>query len=585
MPGLTDRQTEVTVFLTLLGVMVLVALYATRWRRTRNLHSLEEWGVGGRAFGNWVTWFLIGGASYTAYTYIAVPSLTWGTGAFGMYAVPFALVTTPFVFLLSPRVWSISHAHGFITYPEFVRARFGSRTTALLVAVVSIVATMPYIAVQLIALQAVFKVVGMTGEWPLLIALTILSITTFRGGLRAPALLSIAKDILLVWLILSVVLVVAMSGGWGPAFSASALRFDHDTSPTSSLLLSGPGQIGYLTLAVGSGLSIYAYPHFMTAILAAKDRATIRRNAGALPFYVIAMGIMALLGFFAISRNVFPIGFVPGKSVGDLNTIIPQLFHQLFPAWSAGIAYATLTVSALIPAAIMSISAANVFTRAIYMDFIRPRASAAEEHRVSQWVSLLMKFGGAAFVLILPVQFSTDFQSIGAVVVLQTIPAVFFGLLTGWFHRGALIVGMLAGLASGMYLLYETPQYSTDLKSIIRPHFGGSLWSLSRWHINSNAQVYIGLIALLLNLAIVVVLTAILRLLRVPAGRDYTRPEEYDADADDPSVDRLETLLDGTPQKTGAHALRYGAGPTIQRPSPPLPQRERRQREFSGHND
>ena len=52
MPGLTDRQTEVTVFLTLLGVMVLVALYATRWRRTRNLHSLEEWGVGGRAFGN-----------------------------------------------------------------------------------------------------------------------------------------------------------------------------------------------------------------------------------------------------------------------------------------------------------------------------------------------------------------------------------------------------------------------------------------------------------------------------------------------------------------------------------------------------
>ena len=86
--------------------------------------------------------------------------------------------------------------------------------------------------------------------------------------------------------------------------------------------------------------------------------------------------MMALLGFFAISKNVFPIGFVPGKSVGDLNTIIPQLFHQLFPAWSAGIAYATLAVAALIPAAIMSISAANVFTRAIYMDFIRPRASA-----------------------------------------------------------------------------------------------------------------------------------------------------------------------------------------------------------------
>jgi SSS family solute:Na+ symporter len=557
MPGLTDRQTEITVFFTLLAVMLAIALYATRWRRSRNPHTIEEWGVGGRAFGNWVTWFLIGGASYTAYTFVAVPSLTWGTGAFGFYAVPFALFTTPLVYIMSPRAWSVAHSHGFISYPEFVRARFGSRTTALLVAVISIVATMPYIAVQLIALQAVFKVVGMTGEWPLLISLAILSITTFRGGLRAPALLSIAKDILLIWLILSVVLVVAMSGGWASTFQASALRFKFDASPTSDLLLSGPGQIAYLTLAVGSGLSIYAYPHAMTGILAAKDRATVRRNAAALPIYVVALGLMALLGFFAIAKNVFPIGFVPGKSVGDLNTIVPQLFHKLFPAWSAGIAYATLTVAALIPAAIMSISAANAFTRGIWMDFIRPRASAKEEHRVSQWVSLFMKFGGAAVVLILPVQFSTDFQSIGGVIVLQTLPAVFFGLLTAWFHRGALIAGMLVGLSYGMYMLYNTPQYSTDLKSIVRPHFGGSLWPVAKWGIESKAQVYIGLAAVVVNLVVVVIGTAILRLLRVPAGMDHTQPQDYTADADDPSVDRLEALLDGTPQKSGAHALRY----------------------------
>src|SRR5262249_21080431 len=157
-----------------------VALYATRWRRSRNPHTIEEWGVGGRAFGNWVTWFLIGGASYTAYTFVAVPSLASGTGAVGFYAVPLALFTSPLVFVMSPRIWSVAHAHGFITYPEFVRARFGSRTAGLLVAIISMVATMPYIAVQLIALQAVFKVVGMTGEWPLLIALVILSVTTFR---------------------------------------------------------------------------------------------------------------------------------------------------------------------------------------------------------------------------------------------------------------------------------------------------------------------------------------------------------------------------------------------------------------------
>jgi SSS family solute:Na+ symporter len=235
-----------------------------------------EWGIGGRAFGNWVTWFLIGGAGYTAGAYISVPALTWGQGAFGFYAVPFALVTAPLMYLVSPRVWSISHAHGFITYTEFVRARFGSRMTAVLVAIISIVATMPYIAIQLIALRAVFTVVGLTGEWPLLIALAVLSLTTFRGGLRAPALLSIAKDVLLVWMTLSVVLVVAMSGGWGLTFQAAQQRFDHDASPTSGLLLTGPGQLAYATIALGSGLSIFAYPYFMTAILAAKDRDTIR---------------------------------------------------------------------------------------------------------------------------------------------------------------------------------------------------------------------------------------------------------------------------------------------------------------------
>src|SRR5262245_63632438 len=93
MPQFTDRSIEIAVFLGLLAILIILGFVASRWRRPPNMHSLEEWGVGGRAFGNWVTWFLIGGASYTAYTFIAVPSLTFGVGAFGYYAMPFALCT------------------------------------------------------------------------------------------------------------------------------------------------------------------------------------------------------------------------------------------------------------------------------------------------------------------------------------------------------------------------------------------------------------------------------------------------------------------------------------------------------------
>jgi SSS family solute:Na+ symporter len=557
MPSLSTHQIESTVFLGLLGIMVALGFVASRWRRPKSMHSLEEWGVGGRAFGNWVTWFLIGGASYTGYTFIAVPSLTFGVGAFGMFAMPFALCTIPLVFLVSTRIWSVMHAHGFVSGAEFTRARFGSRTVGTLTAILGIAATMPYIAVQLISLQAVFKVIGLNGDWPLLISLGLISITTFRSGLRAPALLSIAKDVLLVWLLLSAVLVVAMSGGWASTFQAAGVRWGHDTSPLSSVLLPHFTYLTYLTLAIGSALSIFAYPHALLGIIAAKDRATVRRNSAALSVYTLALGMMALLGIFAVARNVFPVDadLAHGK-IGDLNTITPMIFHDLFPAWSAGIAYATLAIACLIPASIMSIAAASLFTRSIYTEFFRPRASAKEEARVSQWASLFVKIGAVAVVLLLQGDLATEIQAIGGVIILQTIPAVFFGLMTGWFHRWALVAGMVGGLVMSFYMLYQIPSVSATTGKITSAHFGGANYPLVLAHINSPSSVYVGLVTLVANMVVVVVASALLRLVGVPAGNDLTRPGDYLVDGDDESIDRLDHLLEGGVAVTGAHALR-----------------------------
>lgn len=550
-------DTATVVFLGLFAVMVVLAFLGTRWRRpATNLNNLEEWGVGGRAFGNWVTWFLIGGAAYSAYTFVALPAYAWGNGAMAFYAVPYALLATPLVYFVATRSWSVAHAHGFVTLAEFARARFGSRPLALAVALISIVATLPYLAVQLVALEAVFKVIGVEGEWPLLAALAVISIPTFRGGLRAPALLSIAKDILLVWLVLSAVLVVAMSGGWGQVFDAADMRFTRDPNPASNLLLTGSEPWTYLTLAVASTLSLFAYPHMITAILAAKDRGTIRRNAAALPVYCLALGLMALLGFFAVAKNVFPIDADPavGNFGTDYNTIAPMIFNDRFPAWSAGIAYATIAVAALIPAAVMSIGAANLFTRAIYMEYIRPRATAREETLVSRWTSLFVKIGAAGVVLVVTPSFSLDLQTIGGVLILQILPTVFFGLMTGWFHRWALMVGMLGGLAWSLYLLYETPKVIGG--QVVGEHFGGSTMALSRIGLDSDVNVYIGFITLLANLLVVGLLSAILKLFHASPNLDHTRPEDYEVDGDVEGIDRMTDLLDGVPQRTGAHALR-----------------------------
>jgi SSS family solute:Na+ symporter len=549
-------NTATIVFGVLFVVLVAIAFLATRWRRPEfTLHSLEEWGVGGRAFGNWVTWFLIGGAAYSAYTIVALPAYAWGNGAIAFYAVPYALLATPLIYFVATRAWSVAHAHGFVTLAEFARARFGSRPLALVVALTGIAATLPYLALQLISLQALFKVIGLTGEWPLLAALAIISVTTFRGGLRAPALLSIAKDVLLIWLVLAAVLVVAMSGGWGQAFDAAKLRYAFEGDPTKGLLLTGSQPWTYLTLVIGSTLSLFAYPHMITAILAAKDRGTIKRNAAAIPIYCLALGLMAMLGFFAIYKNIFPVdaNLAAGK-IGDVNTIAPMIFKTIFPDWSAGIAYATIAVAALIPAAVMSIGSANLFTRAIWMEYLRPRASAREEVWVSRIVSLLVKFGAAAVVLVLSPSFSLDLQTIGGVIVLQVLPTVFFGVMTGWFHRWALMIGMLFGLGSSMVLLYKTPKVLGGV--VIGQHFGGSTWPLSRFGLHTDVVLYTGLITLAANLLIVVVLTAVLKLFHVSPNLDHTRPEDYLVDGDAEGLDRLADLLDGVPNRTGAHALR-----------------------------
>src|SRR5438477_4358858 len=158
MPRLEDHRIEFGIFVALFGLVTVLGFVAARWRRPDKPQDLEEWGLGGRAFGNWVTWFLIGGDAYTTYTFLAVPALVYAVGAAGFFAVPFAVVAYPLVYPVLGRLWSVAHRYGFLTPAEFVRARFGSRTLSVSVALAGIVATLPYVALQLLGFQAVLRV-------------------------------------------------------------------------------------------------------------------------------------------------------------------------------------------------------------------------------------------------------------------------------------------------------------------------------------------------------------------------------------------------------------------------------------------
>ena len=141
------KGVELAVFIFLFGVVTVLGFVAARWRRAKTLDHLDEWGLGGRNFGSWISWFLIGGDLYTAYTFVAVPALLFGTGALGFFAVPYTIIIFPMAFIVAPRLWSVAHRHGAVTPADFIRVRYGSSALALAIALTGIVATMPVIAI------------------------------------------------------------------------------------------------------------------------------------------------------------------------------------------------------------------------------------------------------------------------------------------------------------------------------------------------------------------------------------------------------------------------------------------------------
>jgi solute:Na+ symporter, SSS family len=546
---MSQHKVQIVIFVVLFALVSGMGFVAARWRRAATMEHLDEWGLGGRSFGSWVTWFLVGGDLYTAYTFVAVPALIYGAGAAGFFAVPYTIVAYPMVFLVVIRLWSISHTHGYVTPADFVRGRFGSSTMALLVALTGIVATMPYIALQLVGIEAVLKTMGVTGNWPIIIAFAVLAAYTYSSGLRAPALIAFVKDALIyLVIIVAVIYIPTQLGGWTSIFGAADAKFAKSPNPGDGTLLASTGQLNYATLAFGSALALFLYPHSITGVLAARDRGTIKRNMAALPAYSFVLGLLALLGYMAIRAGVKPI-VTGGKP--DSNTIVPGLFDAMFPSWFSGIAFAAIAIGALVPAAIMSIAAANLWTRNIYKEYLKPDATPAQEAQMSKLASLVVKLGALLAILVLDPQFSIDLQLIGGVIIAQTLPAVGLGLVTRWFHRGALIAGWVAGMITAFWTLYTIPAvvYTAAGKppTVTKEHFGGSAFSLSKLGFDTKWTIWAGAVAIIVNLLVTIVATLILRAMNVPEGIDETRPDEYFADRGDPRVHELPTGEDVAP--------------------------------------
>ncbi len=487
------------VFVLLFIVFVILGFYGSRWRRG-DLSKLKEWGLAGSRLGTFLGWFLLGADIYTAYTFIAVPSSLFAKGAIYFFAAPYVIITYAFAMWAMPKFWNIANRRGYLTVADFVREIFNSRLLAVSVALVGIVAELPYIALQIVGMQAVLVAmlhgVGTTTtiiELSLIVSFIILAAFTWTSGLRGATLGALLKDALILVSVIAVVVAVLMIGGFHSAYVAASATSIHYFQLPSGLYNA------YWSLFVFSALALYLYPHVVNGSLAQKNPKTVRTTASLLPLYSIGLGLLAMFGFmiYGVPAAMQYVKSFPASIQGT--QVVPGLILTLLPNWLAGAAMLGIFIGGLVPAAIMAIAAANLFSRNIAKE-LKPNITPKGETKVAQVFAVVFKFLALGFVFIIPATYAIQLQLFGGILILQILPSFVFGLITRNLNRRALFLGLLAGVVSGMYIMLAANDYATWTTTLVSTGLG---------------PVFIGMIALAINIVVVVVGTLIANAMKV----------------------------------------------------------------------
>jgi len=514
--GLHVDGLTLATFVVLFAFFTFLGFYGAKWRKG-DLSKLDEWGLGGRRLGWLIVWFLLGADLFTAYTFIAVPSAFLAKGAIYWFAVPYVAWGFGVALLTMPRLWIVAKNKGYVTAADFVKDRFNNKPLAIAVALTGAVAELPYIALQIVGMEAVLAVllVGLgisphatiaglsVTELALLLAFIVLAAFTITSGLRGAALSGIFKDIL-VWItvITVAVYIPLIHGGYGAALSAAQSYLSHPKSGIHNVVALKsalgytvlPSQLyaAYFSLALGSALALYLYPHAINGSLSSESREKLKLSTSLLPIYGIGLALITLFGIL-IYLVPSALNLVITTKNGSLT--VPALIAASMPDWFVGLAFLAIFIGGLVPAAIMAIGVANLLTRNVIGEFTK--LSPSSEARLAKILSTVFKFVALAFVFVVPPTYAIQLQLLGGILISQTLPAVFIALYTDKLEGNSTLAGWIVGMASGIYLTLYVNHFGPLVSSFFNTPMG---------------PIYIALIALSLNLITTVVGSLIARL-------------------------------------------------------------------------
>jgi solute:Na+ symporter, SSS family len=421
----------------IVAVGSFVGFYAGSHRKM----DLEQWTVGGRGFGMLLVWMLMAGEIYTAFTFLGASGWAYSKGGPVLYILGYAPLMYVVSFYILPQLWEVGRKYRLQTQADFFQSRYNNKYLAALVALVGIIFIIVYLQLQITGLGMIVEVASFGGihRTPaMVISFAIVAAFVLTSGIRGVASVSILKDLLLFFaaVFVGVAVPYIYFGGIGPMFAALArAKPSHLVMPGSTTNL---GHTWYVSTVFLVALGFYMWPHYIGASFTAKSGDILRRNAVIMPLYSITQPLMFFVGLAATL-------VVPGLTNGDLSML--TIVRKTFPPWFLGIIGGAGALTAMVPAAILILTASTLFAKNLCRPVLAPGMSDQQVTRLAK-ITVLVITSAALFSAIYSSTSLVGLLLVGYAGVAQFFP----GMVLGLYSKRATMPGVFAGLVTGVLI-------------------------------------------------------------------------------------------------------------------------------------
>lgn len=346
--------------LVVLGAFFVIAVgLGILARRGRDM-NLEQWSVANRGFGSLFVFLLMAGEIYTTFTFLGGSGWAYGKGAPAFYILCYGAIAYSGSYFLLPIIWRYAQPRRLVSQADFFVSKYESAALGVLVAIVGVIALVPYLVLQLKGLGIIVSeasygsISPATAVWA---GTTALVGYVVISGVRGSAWTAALKDLMIlgVVVVIGVYLPLHYYGGYGEMFHA----IDRAKPGFLTLPKSGMSSVWLISTVLLTAMGFYMWPQYFSAVYTARNEDVFRKNAVVLTLYQLVILFVFFAGFAAILK-------VPGLQGADGDLSLLRLSKQSFGAWPVGLIGAAGLLTALVPGSTILIAAATILAQNVY---------------------------------------------------------------------------------------------------------------------------------------------------------------------------------------------------------------------------